>query len=101
MSARSEWGESSSITKGLKEDDTMSMPNEMSRMSFELERYSVDQSMSLDRKVIGYKTRTNNEPIYEDELVKNLTMEICYEATNINPNSINILIKICLEGYNQ
>ena len=27
-------------------------------------------------------------------------MEICYEATNINPNSIYIPIKICLEGYN-
>jgi len=27
-------------------------------------------------------------------------MEICYEATNTNPNSIYIPIKICLEGYN-
>jgi len=26
-------------------------------------------------------------------------MEICYEATNTNPNSIYISIKICLEGY--
>ena len=28
-------------------------------------------------------------------------MKICYEATNTNPNSIYIPIKICLEGYNQ
>ena len=56
--------------------------------------------MSLDRKVIGYKTRTISEPISEDELLKNLTMEICYEATKTNPNSIYIWIKICLEGYN-
>ena len=27
-------------------------------------------------------------------------MEICYKATNTNPNSIYIPIKICLEGYN-
>jgi len=57
--------------------------------------------MSLDRKVIGYKIRTISEPIYEDELLKNLTMEIRYEAINTNPNSIYILIKICLKGYNQ
>ena len=69
-------------------------------MSFESARHSVDRSMSLDRKVIGYKTRTVSEPIYEDELLKNLTMEICYEATKTNPNSIYIPIKICLEGYN-
>jgi len=55
--------------------------------------------MSLDRKVIEYKTKTISEPIYEDELLKNLTMEICYEATNTNSNSIYIPIKICLEGY--
>jgi len=58
MSARSEWGEgSSSVKEELKEDDTMSMANEMSKMSFKSERYSIDRSMSLDRKVIGYKTR--------------------------------------------
>ena len=57
--------------------------------------------MSLDRKVIGYKTRTIREPINKDELVKNLTMEICYEATNTNPNSIYVPIKVCLEGYNK
>jgi len=28
-------------------------------------------------------------------------MGICYEATNANPNSIYIPIKICLERYNQ
>jgi len=54
-------------------------------MSFEPARYIIDRSMSLDRKVIGYKTRTISEPIYEEELVKNLTIEICYEATNTNP----------------
>ena len=42
-----------------------------------------------------------SEPIYEDELPKNLTMKICYEATNTNPNSFYIPIKICLEGYKQ
>jgi len=53
--------------------------------------------MSPDRKVIGYKIRTISEPIYEDELLKNLTMGICYEATNSNPNGIYIPTKICLE----
>ena len=96
MSIRSEWGEGPSSAKNEnKEDDAMSMASEMSRMSFEPARHSVD------RKVIGYKTRTISEPIYEDELLKNLTMEICYEATKTNPNSIYIPIKICLEGYNQ
>jgi len=98
MSARSEWREGSSSAK---EDDTMSMANEMSRMSFEPARHSIDRSMSLDRKVIGYKTATITEPIYEDELLKNLTIEICYETTNTNPNSIYILVKICIEGYNE
>jgi len=54
MSTRSEWGEGSSLAKeDIKEDDTMSMASEMSRMSFEPARHSVYQSMSLDRKVIG------------------------------------------------
>jgi len=101
MSARSEWEEGLSSAKDeIKEDDTMSIPSEMGIMSFESTRYSVDRSKSLNRKVIGYKTKTISEPIYEDELLKNLTMEICYEATNTNPNSIYIPIKICLEGYN-
>jgi len=73
----------------------------MSRISFEPTRHSVNRSMSMDRKVTGYKTRTIGKPIYEDEVLKNLTMEICYEATNINSNSIYIPIKICLDGYNQ
>jgi len=101
MSVGSEWGEGSSSAKDDNEEDyTMSMASEMSRISFEPTRYSVDRTMSLDRKVIGYKTRTISEPIYEDELLKNLTMEICCEATNTNPNSIYIPIKICLEWYN-
>ena len=66
----------------------MSMASEMSRTSFEPARHSVDRSMRLNRKVIEYKTRTIGEPIDEDELLKNLTMEICYEATNTNRNSI-------------
>jgi len=73
----------------------------MSRMNFEAARPSLDRLTSLDRKVIGYKTRAISELIYEDELVKNITMEICYEATNTNPNSIYIPIKVCLEGYNK
>ena len=76
MSTRSDWGEGpSSVKEELKEDDTNSMSSEMSRMSFEAARPSVDRIMSLDRKVIGYKTRTVSEPIYEDELVKNMTMK--------------------------
>jgi len=43
--------------------------------------------MSLDRKVIGYKTRTAIEPIYQYELVKNMTVEICDEVTNTNPTT--------------
>ena len=82
----------------LKENDTISMASEMNRMSFEHTRHNVDWSMSLDRKVICYKIRTINKPIYEDEIVKNVNIEICYEAINTNPNSIYILIKICLEG---
>ena len=95
-------GESSSTAKEeLKEDDTTSMTSEISRMSFESARHNIDGSMSLHRKVIGYKIRTISGPIYENKLVKNLTMDICYEATNTNRNGIYILIKICLEGYNQ
>jgi len=102
MSAKSKWGEGSSLSKeDIEEDDTMSMASEMSRMSFERARHSVDRSMSLHRKVSGYKTRTIIEPIYEDELLKNLTTEISYEATNTNPNNVYISIKICVEGYNQ
>ena len=71
MSARSEWGEGSSSAKEEnKDDDAMSMASEMSTMSFEPARHSVDRSMSLDRKFIGYKTRTISEPIYEEELLK-------------------------------
>ena len=70
-------------------------------MSFEPARHSVDWSMSLDRKVVRYKTIAVSEPIYKDELVKNMTMKICYEATNRNPNSIYILIKVCSKGYNK
>ena len=55
----------------------------------------------LDRKVIENKIRTISEPIYEDKLVQNMNMEICYEATNTNPNSIYIPIKVCLENYNK
>jgi len=70
----------------------------MSQMSFEPIRHSIDRSMSLNRKVIGYKIRTIDELIYENELVKNLTMEICYEATHTNPNSILHSNKNTLRG---
>ena len=101
ISATSEWGEGSSMAKeAFEKNDTMSMTTEMSRMSFEPTRYSEDRSVSLDRKVIAYKTRTLSEPIYEDEL-KTLTIKICHEATNTNSNSIYIPIKIFLEGYNK
>ena len=91
----------SKAKEDLKEDGTMSMASEISRMSFEPTRHSVDRSMSLDRKVIGYKTRTISELNYEDELVKHQSMKICYEAANTNPSSIYISTKICLEGSNQ
>ena len=102
MTAGSEWVKRSSTAKEhLKEHDTVSMTSEMSTMSFEFAGHSVDQSISVDRKVIGYKTRTVSEPIYEDELVKNLTMEICYEVTNTSTNSIYIPINVYLKGYNR
>jgi len=98
MSTRSKFGEGSSTTKeDLKEYDKISMVSEINRMTFEPARYSIDQSMSLDSKVIRYKIRTICKPIYKDELVKNLTMEMCYEATSINPNSIYIPIKVCFQ----
>jgi len=44
MSARSEWGEGSSSAKEEnKEDGAMSVASEMSRMSFEPARHSVDR----------------------------------------------------------
>ena len=102
MSTRSNWGEGSSYAKEeLKKDDTISMTSEMSRMSFETARPSIDWLTSLDRKIIACKSRTVSEPIYEDELVKNMTIKICYEAVNTNPNSIYIPIKVCLKGYNK
>ena len=65
MSTRSEWGERSSSTKEqLKDDHRISITREMSRISFESTRPSVDRSMSLDSKVTGYKTRIVSEPIY-------------------------------------
>ena len=68
MSARSEWEEGSSTAKEEpKENDIVSSTCEMSRIDFEPVRHSVDRSMSLDRKVIGYKIRYVSEPIYEDE----------------------------------
>jgi len=97
--ARSEWTESFlTTTEELKEDNTMGIDSEMSRMSFKLIRHSVDRNMSLDRNITKWKARTINEPTYEDEFAKNLTTEICYEAINTKPNSIYILINIWLGG---
>ena len=102
MSTRSEQGEGSlSGREELKEDDTISMTSKMSRMSFEPARHSVGRNMSFHKKVIGYKIRTVSELIYEDELVKNMAMEICYEVINTNPNSSYIPLNVCLEGYNK
>ena len=64
------------------------MTSEMSRTNFELARHSVERSMNLDRKVIGYNIRTVSEPIYEDELAKNMTIEIYYKVTNTNPKHL-------------
>ena len=102
MSTRSEQEEGSLSTKEeLKKDDTTSMTSKMSRMSFEFAGHSVDRSMCLDRKVLGYKTRTVTEPIYEDELIKNMTIEKFYEVANTNPNRIFIPIIVCLQGHNR
>jgi len=79
MSIGSDWREGSSSAKEEFKEDIISLTSEMSRMSFEAARPNRDILTSLDRKVVGYKTRTISEPIYEDELVKNTTMEICYE----------------------
>ena len=68
-------------------------------MSFEHARRSVNQSISLDRKIIGYKARNGREPICEE--VKNITMEIYEEDTNTNSNGIHTLINVCLERYNK
>ena len=71
MSTRLYWEEGSSFAKEeLKEDDIISLTSEMSRMSFEAARPSLDRLTSLDRKVIGYEIRTVSEHIYGDELVK-------------------------------
>ena len=79
------------------------MTSEINRMSFEPTRNSVDCSMSLDKKIIGYKTQTISEAIYEEEeeLFKKMTTETCYEPTNTNPNRIYILVNICLKLYNR
>jgi len=71
MTARSSWREGSSMTKEVKEDDTITMTSEMTRINFESSRHNVDRNMSLDRQVIGYKIRIVSEPICNDELVKN------------------------------
>ena len=83
-------GESSSTSKEEKKDDTINITSEMSGMSFKPATNTVDRSISLDRKIIGYITRTVSEPTHNDELLKNITMKICYETTNTNPNSIYI-----------
>jgi len=59
MSAILEWREGSSSTKKeFKEDDIISITNEMSGMYFEPARHSVNRSMSLDKKAIWHRTRT-------------------------------------------
>ena len=78
----------------------MSLTSEIRRMSVEPAKHKLDQNMSLDRKIIWYKTRIVGETIYENKLVKKLTMEMCYGATRTNRNSIYILINIHLEGRN-
>ena len=71
MSARLEWKEGSlSAKEELKQDDTISMTSEMSKMNFKPARHSVGRSISLNKKVIGYKTIIVSELIYEDELVR-------------------------------
>ena len=62
------------------------MTDKMSRTSFEPVGNNVEWSNSLDIKVIEYEARTISDPIYEDELVKNIIIEIHHEVTNINSN---------------
>ena len=53
-STRSEWEERSLVAKEEhKEDDITNVTSEMSRMSFEWAKHSVDQYISLDRNIIG------------------------------------------------
>jgi len=71
MNARSKEREGSLIAKEeCKEDDTLSMTYKINRMNFEPARHNIDRNTSLYRKVVGYKTRTVSELIYEDELLK-------------------------------
>ena len=63
----------------------MGMASEISRMSFERARHSINQSMSLIESHL-LQSKDFNWEIYEDELFKYLTMEICYEASIANPN---------------
>ena len=63
------------------------MTSEMSRMSFEAARPSIDRIMSLKRKVIRYKIRTASEPIYDDELIKNMTIETLQHAAQFETGS--------------
>ncbi|XP_021721370.1 uncharacterized protein LOC110688928 [Chenopodium quinoa] len=51
------------------------------------------------RKVIGYKTKTVSEPVYEDEV--NMQMEASNEISSTNPNIIYIPIDACIEDYNK
>jgi len=56
ISTRSQGGEgSSSVREELKEDDIISITSEMSQIIFESARYSVDRSMSLNKKSLGTK----------------------------------------------
>ena len=56
MSTRSEWGKGcSSANEKLKEDDTISMTSEKSKMSFEIVRHSIDRSRGLGRKFLDTK----------------------------------------------
>ena len=47
--------ECSTTKEELKDGDTISITSEISRMSFEPVGYSVDQSISLNRKITRYK----------------------------------------------
>ena len=51
-----------------------------------------------DRKLIGFKTKTISEPVYEEDEELNMQVEACLRVTN--PNSIYIPIVICIEGFN-
>lgn len=76
IEGRRSWGEGFFFKREflIKEEDNQSVFSDISKMSFELVRVSID-GISVDgRRFVVYKTRIISEVIYEDEL--NFVLEI-------------------------